>query len=194
MSYYDFLNTIKNLYADRGEDKALLFGKNFLFDIAHVIGMNDAKNFHAKMGLTDPIAKLSAGPVHFAYSGWAFVDILPESSPSQDENYFLTYHHPFSFEADSWIKAGKKSDFPVCIMNAGYSSGWCEESFGISLTAVEIACKAKGDDNCTFIMAPPHKIEEHIERYMNKIPSDVKKKMVYDIPTFFSSHQDGLSP
>ena len=31
-------------------------------------------------------------------------------------------------------------------MNAGYSSGWCEESFGVTLVASEILCQAKGDD------------------------------------------------
>ncbi|RYD82397.1 MAG: hypothetical protein EOP53_03850 [Sphingobacteriales bacterium] len=56
----DFLETIQKLYADRGEAEAMSIGKNFLFDIAHVIGMNDARNFHEKMNLTDPIAKLSA--------------------------------------------------------------------------------------------------------------------------------------
>src|SRR5688500_12052214 len=40
----DFMDTIQKLYADRGEHEALAIGKNFLFDIAHVIGMNDAKN------------------------------------------------------------------------------------------------------------------------------------------------------
>jgi PAS domain S-box-containing protein len=70
-------------------------------------------------------------------------------------------------------------------MNAGYSSGWCEESFGIPLTAVEITCKAKGDKNCTFIMAPPHKIEGHIEQYKLKSPLLHNKKLHYDIPTFF---------
>ena len=149
---YDFLSTIKQLYADRGNKEAMAIGKNFLFDIAHVIGINDAKNFHSKMHLVDPIAKLSAGPIHFAYSGWAFVDILPESKPSPDDDYYLIYNHPFSFEADSWIRSGKKANTAVCIMNAGYSSGWCEQSFGIPLTAVEITCKAKGDENCTFIM------------------------------------------
>ena len=178
---YDFLNSIKNLYADRGEKEALSIGRNFLFDIAHLIGREDAKAFHKKMNLTDPIAKLSAGPVHFAYSGWAFVDILPESSPSPDENYFLTYHHPYSFEADSWIKAEHLSESPVCIMNSGYSSGWCEASFDIPLTSVEISCKACGDDNCTFIMAPPDKIEQYLEK------SDIKTKEAssYDIPEFF---------
>ncbi|MBC7874749.1 MAG: hypothetical protein H7Y01_12170, partial [Ferruginibacter sp.] len=34
----DFLDTIQNLYADRGENEAMAIGKNFLFDIAHVIG------------------------------------------------------------------------------------------------------------------------------------------------------------
>ncbi|MCC6837577.1 MAG: XylR N-terminal domain-containing protein, partial [Bacteroidia bacterium] len=155
----DFLNTIQLLYADRGEKEALSIGKNFLFDIAHVIGINDAVNFHTKMNLTDPISKLSAGPVHFAYSGWAYVDILPESNPSPDDGFYMIYDHPFSFEADSWIRSGKKANTPVCIMNAGYSSGWCEQSFGMPLTAVEVTCKAKGDDMCRFIMSPPHKIE-----------------------------------
>src|SRR5688572_11041023 len=127
----DFLETIKSLYADRGEKEAMSIGKNFLFDVAHVIGMNDAKNFHIKMNLTEPISRLSAGPIHFAYSGWAYVDILPESNPTPDENFYLFYNHPYSFEADSWIRAGKRSHTPICIMNAGYSSGWCEESFGI---------------------------------------------------------------
>ncbi len=161
---HEFLYSIKNLYKDRGELEALNIGKNILFDLAHVIGTEDAHNFHKKMKLTDPISKLSAGPVHFAYAGWAFVDISPESKPSPDENYFLKYNHPFSFEADSWIRAKKKSNFPVCIMNAGYSSGWCEASFGITLTAVEITCRAKGDKHCTFIMAPPNKIDEYLKR------------------------------
>lgn len=179
----DFLETVQSLYADRGAAEAMSIGKNFLFDIAHVIGMNDAKNFHNKMNLTDPISKLSAGPVHFAYSGWAFVDILPESNPTPDENFYLIYHHPYSFEADSWSRAGKKTDAAVCIMNSGYSSGWCEASFGIPLTAVEVNCMAKGDDRCTFIMAPPHKIQEHLDRYHHT--GNFKKEDSYAVPTFF---------
>lgn len=181
----DFHCAIDKLYADRGEKEAFNIGKNFLFDIAHVIGMNDAKNFHTKMHLTDPIAKLSAGPVHFAYSGWAYVNILPESKPSMDENYYLIYHHSFSFEADSWIRSGKKSELPVCSMNAGYSSGWCEESFGIPLTAVEVTCKAKGDETCTFIMSPPNKIQAHVEQYTLITQQKLDKKFTYEIPTFF---------
>ncbi|RYY70213.1 MAG: response regulator [Chitinophagaceae bacterium] len=179
----DFLSTIQNLYGDRGETEAMAIGKNFLFDIAHVIGMNDAKNFHEKMNLTDPISKLSAGTVHFAYSGWAYVDIVGESNPSPDENFYLIYHHPYSFEADSWKRAGKLSNTPVCIMNAGYSSGWCEESFNLPLTAVEVSCRAKGDDQCTFIMSPPEKIQEHLEKY--HAGNQYLKRESYEVPTFF---------
>ncbi len=182
---HDFLTTIKQLYADRGEKAAMTIGKDFLFDIAHVIGINDARKFHAEMNLTDPISKLAAGPVHFAYSGWAYVDILPESKPTPNDDFYLVYHHPYSFEADSWLRARKKSNSPVCIMNAGYSSGWCEQSFGIPLTAVEVTCKAKGDKNCTFIMSPPHKIKQHIEQYNLRSPRLHNKKITYDIPTFF---------
>lgn len=176
----DFFNKIKALYADKGEAAATIIGKNFLFDIAHVIGLEDAKSFQNIMNVSEPIEKLSAGPIHFAYTGWAFVDILPESNPEPNENYFLKYHHPYSFEADSWIKSGIKSDFPVCIMNAGYSSGWCEHSYGMDLTAVEISCRAMGDENCTFIMAPPDKIDEYIKKDL-----DLNNEDVYDVPLFF---------
>lgn len=180
---YDFLNSFKQLYSDRGEDEAINIAKNILFDISHVLGLEDARNFHKKMKLKDPISKLSAGPIHFAYSGWAFVELLPESKPSPDENCYLKYHHPFSFEADSWLRAGKKSKVPVCIMSAGYSSGWCEESFGIPLTAVEITCRAKGDKHCTFIMAPPNKIGQYLKLDKKKhgdlsvtVPSFLERK------------------
>ncbi len=158
----DFFNYLRHLYSDRDAQTAFQTGQDFLFDIGHVLGIADAKCFHAKMGLHDPVEKLSAGPVHFAYAGWGFVEILPESNPSPDENYFLKYHHPYSFEADSWLSRGQRSQDAVCIMNAAYSSGWCEASFGIPLTAVEIACRARGDASCTFIMAPPHRISEYL--------------------------------
>jgi two-component system sensor histidine kinase/response regulator len=181
----DFFETVKNLYQDKGEEEALNVARSLLFDIAHAIGKADAKNFHKRMHLKDPIEKLSAGPVHFSHSGWAFVDIFPESKPSPDENYFLIYDHPFSFESDAWLKAGKKSDFPVCVMNAGYSSGWCEESFGVTLVASEITCRAKGDDACRFIMAHPSKIEGHIKDYLKREPELAKRVTKYEIPGFF---------
>lgn len=174
----ELINSFVSFYKDHGKAEALSIGKHMLFDISHILGLEDARNFHQKMDLKDPVSKLSAGPVHFAYSGWAFVDIK-ESNPTADENFFMKFDHPFSFEADSWVKAGKKSDTPVCIMNAGYSSGWCEASFGIPLTTVEINCKAKGDKCCTFIMAPP----ERIEHYLTDKTISGRKKTV-NVPSF----------
>ena len=137
------------------------------------------------MNVSNPIDKLAIGPVHFAYSGWAFVNIFSESNPTPDENYFLIYDHPFSFEADAWLKQGKTPSFAVCIMNTGYSSGWCEESFGLPLVAVEIECRAKGDEHCRFIMAPPTKIEEHINRYTTKPQTVPTTEKTVNIPEFF---------
>ncbi len=180
----DFFETILQLYADKGQKEATKIGQNFLFDISHVIGLEDAKEFHRKLNLKDPVSKLSAGPVHFAHSGWAFVDII-EGRPTPDENFYLKYTHPHSFEADAWIKKGRKSDVPVCIMNAGYSSGWCEESFGVPLTAVEVKCKAKGDDCCQFVMAHPKKIHE----YLDKEEAGNENSATYDVPKFFERKQ-----
>ncbi len=161
----EFFDMVTSLYKDQGPKEARAVTNNLLFDLAHAIGKADAKSFHARMGVTDPISRLSAGPIHFAFSGWAFVEIHPESSPTPDEGYYLIYDHPFSFESDAWLKSGRRSERPVCIMNCGYSSGWCEESFGLPLVAAEVRCVACGDAHCRFIMAPPSRIEEHIARF-----------------------------
>lgn len=181
----DFFETVAALYAKEGRAEANNTARQLLYDVAHAIGRQDARNFARKMGLRDPIEKLSAGPVHFAHAGWAFVDIHPESSPSPDEDYYLIYDHPYSFESAAWQAAGKSADFPVCIMNSGYSSGWCEESFGLELVATEITCQAKGDPACRFIMAPPSRIEERIAAYLKKEPALAETISKYQVPGFF---------
>lgn len=174
----EFLESVQQFYKDRGDLESAIIGRNMLYDLAHLIGKQDAKAFHEKMGLTDPLSKLSAGPVHFAHSGWASVNIHDESRPIPDGNFYLKYNHPYSFEADSWIKAGKKSKDMACVMNAGYSSGWCEESYNMPLTAIEISCKAKGDESCTFIMAPPDKIRDYLET------DSYKEEEIHSVPSF----------
>ena len=181
----ELFELITTLYRDRGDKGAKDKANDFLFDISHALGKADAKKFHSKMNVTDPIEKLSAGPVHFAYSGWALVDLLPESNLTPDENFLLIYDHHFSFEAEEWIKNKKATDFPVCIMNAGYSSGWCEESFDLPLVAVEIECRARGDKQCRFIMAPPSRIEQHISRYTGQLQKTRNKTEIFTVPEFF---------
>jgi predicted hydrocarbon binding protein len=180
----EFLEGIMKYYRDRGENEAFSIGKNILFDLAHLIGFEDAANFSKLMGLKKPIEMLSAGPVHFAYTGWAQVKLNEGSNPSPDQNFVLKYSHPYSFEADSWINAGKYSKKPVCVMNSGYSSGWCAYSFGINLTAVEVTCRAKGDAECTFVMAPPDKIQSFLKKEVNfeksnpEVPTFLHRKMM----------------
>jgi len=164
----EFFELVASLYADKGAREARTVASNILFDVAHAIGKADAKTFHARMKVSDPIEKLSAGPVHFSFAGWAYVDIFPDSRPSPDEDFYLIYEHPYSFEADAWSRRGKQGEGPVCIMNAGYSSGWCEESFGLPLVSVEVQCTAARGRRCRFIMAPPSRIEEHLTRYAER--------------------------
>jgi PAS domain S-box-containing protein len=182
----EFFNMIRELYGESRENEAEEFARNILFDLSHAIGKSDARDFHEKMNLEDPIERLSAGPVHFSHTGWAFVDVLPESNPTPDENYYLIFDHPYSFESDAWIQSQTMADFPVCIMNAGYSSGWCEESFGVPLVSTEILCRAKGDPCCRFIMAHPEKITGYVNRYVNAEPKVAKNIDSYQIPNLFA--------
>lgn len=184
----EFLSFIQGVYPGLDKSESVKAAASILFDIAHAIGKADAVAFHKATGVKDPIAKLSTGPIHFAYTGWAFVDIFPESKPSPDENYYLIYDHPQSFEAWSWLKKNAElakaqgkgiiyTDFSVCFMNAGYSSGWCEESFGVTLVAKEILCRVMGDPFCRFIMAHPAKIDGYIATYKERHPELFKKRV-----------------
>jgi len=138
------------------------------YKIARALGRRDARAFHERLGVTDPHMKLALGPVHFAHVGWAFVDIFPESRPAPDDTYFLTYSHPYSFEAEAHLTHGLVSKFPVCSMNSGYSSGWCEVSYGVELEAQEITCRAMGHKDCVFVMAPPKTIGGFVREYKEK--------------------------
>ncbi len=181
----DFFDLVAELYGPGREAEATGFARNLLFDLAHAMGRSDAKAFHAKMGLTDPVAKLSAGPVHFAHAGWALVEIHPDSHPSPDEHFFLHFDHPASFEAQAWLDAGRRHSGPACIMNAGYSSGWCRESFGLPLVTAELQCRAKGDACCRFIMAPPDRMEARLMEYQATTPLPAGLEGI-EIPDFFA--------
>jgi len=185
----DFFETIRDLYKDYEEREALTVARSFLFDISHAIARMDARNFHCKNGLVDPMEKIAAGPIYFAHSGFAFVHILPESNITADESFVSISEHQRSFEAEAWLRRGKRTDCPVCVMNAGYSSGWCEESLGIPLVATEIMCRAKGDDACRFIIASPSKIQQCIEQYCSTHSISQPRAVMYRVPSFFDERK-----
>lgn len=191
----EFTELLSGIYREGSESEARILAANLLFDLGHAIGKSDANHFHSHMQVTDPIERLSIGPVQFAFSGWASVKIDPSSRVMPNENYYLIYDHPYSFEADSWIRRGQTATQPVCAMNAGYSSGWCEQSFGVPLAAVEISCRAQGDKACRFIMSPPWRLQEHLDHYRKAtaaapVPSDQPQPPIPNVssarlPEFF---------
>lgn len=125
------------------------------YKLAKACGMQDARLFAERFEIDDPIMRLALGPTHFAQVGWANVHIFEESAPQPNEDYFLAYDHPFYFEAAAYLEQGIASEHPVCHMNAGYSTGWCQVSFGVELQAEELSCRARGDEQCIFAMAHP---------------------------------------
>ena len=108
--------------------------------------------------------RLASGPVHFSFAGWAFVEILGDSSPSMNDDYFLHYYHPNTFESEVIKTHDQKPDKPACMFSAGYSAGWCSDAFNLEVHGREIKCVARGDENCEFIMAPAHRLDEHEKR------------------------------
>jgi hypothetical protein len=112
--------------------------RRFIYDTAREIGRSDAASFCERLGVEEGIARLSAGPVHFAHAGWALVDILPDSAPATNDTYFLHYQHPNTFESEIVIAKGQKPTL--------------------------LRCCATGDGQCEFIMAPADKLDDHEAR------------------------------
>ena len=142
-----------------GEDTANMI----IYNIGKACGMHDAKVYIKAMNVTDPMDKLSAGPIQFSYRGFAFVNLFPECRPSADENCFFIYDHPNSFELEP-LDGAEKPTKPVCNFNAGYSAGFVTTSFGIPVEAREIMCKAMGGKACRFVMAHRDRIMDHLTK------------------------------
>jgi predicted hydrocarbon binding protein len=133
-----------------------------VYEVAKYFGQLDARDYQQRMNVQDPVGMLSAGPIQFSFRGFAHVNIFSISNPSPDENYLLVYDHLNSFEVEAAEKNNEYTHSPRCFFNAGYSAGWCEESFGIPLMAREITCRAMGDSSCRFVMSHKDHILKHI--------------------------------
>lgn len=158
-----FMETMRDVI---GEDEAL----KFWYRMAHVIGRDDAAAFCKARGLTDGPERLSTGPIHFAFSGWARVEIDDRSRPASDDTYYLEYTHPNTFEAETWRARGLHAAGPVCVFSAGYSAGWCSESFGIDVHAREVTCIAAGASECRFVMAPWDRLDGYAAEVLARDP------------------------
>lgn len=173
---YDFFKSIYKLYREEKTDDAFQYTSDLLYDVANLLGKEDAKRFLKKLHIKDAKDKLKIGPLHFEYTGWAKVELFPESNLVEGDNFYLRYRHHNSFEADAWISNNETSENGVCIMSAGYSAGWVEECYKTKLVAIEVSCRAAGDEYCEFVMAPPHRIYDYIKEDNYKLPSFSSKK------------------
>lgn len=138
--------------------------QQFIYNSAREIGRSDSRSFSSRLGVTDGLDRLSSGPVHFAHAGWAFVDILADSAPAMNQDYFLHYYHPNTFESEVLRKLGRPAPSCACLFSAGYSAGWCSDAFGIEVHGRELRCAAQGAPTCEFIMAPAERLDEHDKR------------------------------
>ncbi|MCD4708206.1 MAG: XylR N-terminal domain-containing protein [Candidatus Sabulitectum sp.] len=139
-----------------------------IYQIGKATGAADAKYYFKKTGIQDPALRLAMGPVAFALGGYANVKILPESTPAPNEDFLLVYDHPNSYEAEAYIQAGLPVNKPIDFLNAGYSAGWCSEAFDLKLEAKEITCKAMGDPQCRFVMAPCSRLRARVKEIKAK--------------------------
>jgi hypothetical protein len=146
------------------------FGERTAFELVYTmawdIARTDSTTLGARMGADDPLAKIALGPPFFVLCGWGGVTLLDDSRPSKDEDCFLHYEHPYTFESEALLKRG---DVEIegdggCVFSAGYSAGWVSQALEIELHSTELRCRGLGAEICEFIMCPRHRIEDHSAR------------------------------
>ncbi len=141
-----------------------------MYQFGKACGRSDAKYYFNKLQVDDSELKHAMGTVACAMNGFAVVEVLPESKPVLNNDYLMVYQHHNSYEAESNLDKGNKSDQAICFMNAGYSAGWCSEASGMNLEAKEITCRATGDSQCRFVLAPPNRIHKRVEEIRKIYP------------------------
>lgn len=139
------------------------------YRIAKAIGRRDAKHYLERLSVDDPVMRIALGPVHFAFVGWARVELLPETRAVADQDCMLLYTHGASFEADAYIANAMQTRETVCQMNAGYSAGWVSSSLGVELDATEVTCRARGDNRCGFVMGHRDMLLTHVARWRKRL-------------------------
>ena len=158
-------NVLTEIYGEHGSDQLLYaFGK--------AVGRTEARKFFDRFGLKDSMEKFGFGPTYFSFAGWAFVNLLHPANPAPDETFVLVFANQGSFEAESFVAEGEQTQKAICHINAGYLTGWCEESFGIPLETRELFCSARGDPLDLFLMTHRKKILTAAENAMRLIEAD----------------------
>jgi predicted hydrocarbon binding protein len=74
--------------------------------------------------------------------GW--FNLIREECDEASKTKTITLSH--TAESESFGNTGKN----VCFCTAGLLAGIIEGSFGISVQAKEVRCKARGDEHCIF--------------------------------------------
>ena len=158
-------NVLSEIYGEHGSDQLLYsFGK--------AVGRTEARKLFTRFDLKEPMEKFGFGPTYFSFSGWAFVNLLHPSNPVPNENFLLVFSNQHSFEAEGFVSEHAISEKPICHINAGYLTGWCEESFEIPLETRELYCSAKGEGLDLFLMTHRKKILAATDNAMKLITNN----------------------
>ena len=184
----EFFDLVREHYGGARTPEADNVARSLLYDIASALARVDSSRLAEQMGITDAETHLALGPVHFAVTGWARVALHEGSHPVQSDDYVLIYDHLHSFESEAWLARGRASDEPVCVMNAGYSSGWCSTAYGLDLVATEVLCRGRGDPCCRFVMAPPHRLAEHVAALRVRWPELADRMRDPHVPGYLAGH------
>ncbi|PRP86208.1 ras-specific guanine nucleotide-releasing factor 1 isoform 1 [Planoprotostelium fungivorum] len=136
----------------------------FSYEMFQAVARSDLKHLSLH-GLSGPHKKLYFMSTCMRHGGWGKLAILPSTSIALNskgriERTSVRCELQFGSESQAWmdnsyymlIPGSETNEIPPCCHStAGYISGWISEALGCFVDTVEITCRVRGDDRCSFI-------------------------------------------
>eukprot|EP01117_Protostelium_nocturnum_P007861 TRINITY_DN280_c0_g1_i1.p1 TRINITY_DN280_c0_g1~~TRINITY_DN280_c0_g1_i1.p1 ORF type:complete len:1022 (-),score=377.69 TRINITY_DN280_c0_g1_i1:131-3196(-) len=190
----EFIDHFKDRLEVEKGDLATKFAAQIVMKLGIALGRADLKSLSTsdRLGAGNMFLKAHFLVYGLRNGGWGKGMIMPASTikintQKKLEHVCLRCNVYNGFESEAWIaseksmRAGPNSigESPTCLLTAGYISGWMSEAFSTNLEVVEVSCRKRGRECCTFLVTSKSKMEDEVKKFLAEIqhPSKINDLM-----------------
>ena len=168
-----FRETIADIYGEKGAEQ-------ILYKFGHSLGSHEAGAFIERFPSEGSGGEACRGPDLFCLYRLGVCRITPVQQACAGRKLHFYLQPSGILRGRSLYRDKKKAGHPICFINAGYSSGWSGESFGLPLEAREVTCQAQGDEHCTFVLTHRNKMLDRLDKFRELLKTKKRSEITYE--------------
>ena len=133
-----------------GEDEA----RGTLNRLGYAMGHSAARRLRERYHWNDEREWIAACAIMISSSGLANAELKHLVFDLARGSFLAEFVWTNSYESELHLRHSGMSQWPVCWMLAGYTSGYCSFAVGQRLLCLETECVGKGDTQCVALVKP----------------------------------------